>query len=56
MNVWITIRTFIAIFFVLFGVAYILGADQGRALIGGLFAALGLTFLGRLWLAIRTGL
>lgn len=54
-SVWIIIRTFIAFFFVLFGVAVISGADEARALVGAALAALGLTFLGRLWLTIRTG-
>jgi hypothetical protein len=56
MNIWIIIRTFIAFFLALFGVAVMAGADQQRALVGALLAALGLTFLWRLWLAMQKGL
>jgi hypothetical protein len=56
MNTWFLIRTFIAFFFVLFGVAYMAGAAEERALLGAFFAALGLTFFWRLWVAIRTGM
>ena len=53
MNIWLTVRTFIAFYFVLFGVAYMAGAGQWRAIVGAFFAALGVTFLWRLWVAIR---
>lgn len=55
MNIWILIRTFIAFFLALFGVAVMAGADQSRAMVGALLAALGLTFLFRLLLSVRTG-
>jgi len=55
MSIWFTIRTFIAFYFVLFGLAYMAGANEMRALVGALFAALGVTFLWRLWVAIRVG-
>jgi hypothetical protein len=55
MNVWLTIRSFIALYFLLFGLAYMGGAPQDRALLGAFFAALGLAFFWRLWVATRTG-
>ena len=55
----IVIRTFIAfiaIFLVLFGLALIAGrGTDPQSLLGALLAALGITFLWRLWVAIRTG-
>ena len=56
MNTWFTIRTFIAFYFVLFGFAFMLGAPEGRALLGAFLEAVGITFFWRLWVAIRTGL
>jgi hypothetical protein len=56
MSAWITIRTFIAFYFLLFGFAYMAGVPDGRALIGASFAAIGMTFFWRLWVAMRTGL
>jgi len=55
MNIWLTIRSFIAFYFLLFGLAYMVGAAENRAFLGALFAALGLTFFWRLWVATRTG-
>jgi len=55
MDIWIIIRIFIAFFFVAFGLAYMVGVPDMRALIGAFFVALGTTFLWRFWIAIRTG-
>lgn len=55
MPVWITIRTYIAIFCVLFGIGLMFAPDEQRAMLGASVAALGFTFLWRLWIAIRTG-
>jgi hypothetical protein len=55
MNIWLTIRSFIAFFFVLFGLAFMLNVPPERALLGALFAAIGLAFFWRLWLAVVTG-
>jgi hypothetical protein len=55
METWMLVRTFIAFFLALFGVALIAGADQQRATVGAVLAALGLTFLLRFWFAIKTG-
>ena len=55
MSTWFLIRTFLAFYFVLFGLAFMVGAPQERALIGAFFAALGITFFWRLWVAMRTG-
>ena len=55
MQIWIIIRTFIAFFLVAFGLAYMSGVPDMRALIGAFLVALGATFLWRLWIAIRTG-
>jgi hypothetical protein len=52
---WLTLRVFIAFFFVLFGVGIIFRPDQFEDLIGAFIAALGLTFFWRLWIAIRAG-
>lgn len=56
MPLWMTIRTFIAIFFTLFGLRLLISADQLQSMVGALLAALGITFLWRLWLAIRAGI
>jgi hypothetical protein len=55
MELWLTIRSFIAFFFLLFGVAVMAGVPDQRNLIGAFLAALGLTFFWRLWLTMRTG-
>jgi hypothetical protein len=55
MDYWLTIRSFVAFFFVLFGVAVMAGAPDQRSILGALFTALGLTFFWRLWVAMRTG-
>ena len=54
MNNWITVRTAAALFLVLFGIglAFARSAD-GRIFIGSALAAVGLTFLLRLTLALR---
>jgi hypothetical protein len=55
MNIWLTIRSFIAFYLLAFGVAFIANAPRERALVGAFFAAVGLTFFWRLWLATMTG-
>ncbi len=55
MNIWFTIRTFIAFYLLLLGLAFMFGASDQRALLGPLFAALGLSYFWRLWVAMRTG-
>lgn len=55
MDAWSTIRVFIAFYFVLFGLAFMAGAPQDRVLVGAFFAAVGITFFWRLWVAVRTG-
>jgi len=55
MNYWLTIRSFIAFFFVLFGVTVMAGVPDQRGILGAFFTALGLTFFWRLWVAMRTG-
>ncbi|HYU45470.1 MAG TPA: hypothetical protein VEK84_04740 [Terriglobales bacterium] len=55
MSIWLTIRSFIAFFFLLFGLAFMFNIPQERALLGALFAAVGLAFFWRLWLAVVTG-
>ena len=55
MNIWLTIRSFIAFYLLAFGLAFIANASQERALVGAFFAAVGLTFFWRLWLATMTG-
>lgn len=55
MDIWLMIRSFIAFYLLLFGVAYMFGAPDQRAMLGALFASLGLVFFWRLWIAMRTG-
>jgi hypothetical protein len=55
MNIWLTIRTFIAFYLLLFGLAFMANAPQERALLGALFAAVGLTFFWRMWVAVAIG-
>jgi hypothetical protein len=55
MNIWLMVRSFIAFFLVVFGVAFLAGVPDIRALIGSFLAALGLSFFWRLWVATLTG-
>jgi hypothetical protein len=55
MNIWLTIRSFIAFYLLAFGLAFIANAPQERALVGAFCVAVGLTFFWRLWLATVTG-
>ena len=54
MNIWLTIRSFIAFYLIAFGLAFIANAPQERALVGAICVAAGLTFFWRLWLATVT--
>jgi hypothetical protein len=56
MNIWFTVRSFIAFYFVIFGFALLASVPDERALIGALFPALGLTFFWRLLVATITGM
>jgi hypothetical protein len=55
MNIWLTIRTFIAFYLLAFGLAFVANAPEGRAMVGAFCVAAGLTFFWRLWLATVTG-
>lgn len=55
MDIWLTIRSFIAFYLLLFGLGYMSGASDQRVVLGSFFAALGLVFFWRLWIAMRTG-
>lgn len=55
MDIWLTIRTFIAFYLLLLGLAVMFGTSDGRAFLGAFLAALGLSFFWRLWVAMRTG-
>jgi hypothetical protein len=61
MNTWLTIRTFIAFYLLLLGLALmfgnsdVFGNSAVRAFLGPFLAALGLSFFWRLWVAMRTG-
>jgi uncharacterized membrane protein YqaE (UPF0057 family) len=55
METWMLVRTFIAFFLALFGVGLVAGTNESGALLGAVLAALGLTFLLRFWVAIKTG-
>jgi hypothetical protein len=54
MNTWLTIRSFIALYLLLFGLAFMANVPEERALIGAFFAAVALTFFWRLWTAAVT--
>lgn len=56
MSTWITIRSFIAFYFVVFGITYLAGVPDMRALWGSFFVAIEITFFWRLWVAMRKGL
>jgi hypothetical protein len=56
MSIWITIRSFLAFYVFLFGVAFMAGVPDMRALLGAALSAVGVTFFWRLWVAMRTGL
>jgi hypothetical protein len=53
MNIWLTIRTFIALFLVVFGIGVMFNSWTSRLATGALFAAFGLTFLVRVALVLR---
>jgi hypothetical protein len=53
---WVIGRIYFAFFFAFFGLGVMFGRDQTSALVGAPFAALGITFLWRLWIAIRAGI
>jgi len=53
MSIWLTIRSFIAFYFLFFGLAWMAGAPEPRVFLGAFFAALGLTFFWVLWVAMR---
>ena len=55
MDIWLTIRSFIAFFLFLLGLAIMFGNSDGRAFLGAFLGALGLSFFWRLWVAMRTG-
>ncbi len=54
MNIWLTVRTFIALFLIVFGVGLVfVRSEDSRILLGAVLAALGLTFMLRVALALR---
>lgn len=54
MNIWLTVRTFIAIFFVAFGIGLMVARSEDmRLMVGALLAAFGLTFMLRMALVLR---
>jgi hypothetical protein len=54
MNLWLTVRTCIALFLAVFGIGLIFAAaPTERLLIGSLIAAIGLSFLLRMALVLR---
>jgi hypothetical protein len=55
MSRWLTVRTFCAFFFVLFGIGIMFWSNDARLAMGAALASLGLTFFWRLWVAMRTG-
>jgi hypothetical protein len=54
MNIWLTVRTCIAVFLVLFGIGLMfVRSEDERLMLGALFAAIGLTFIFRMALVLR---
>lgn len=55
MNIWLTIRTFGAVFLLFLGIGllFVRTEEGGRIFIGALLIAIGVTFLLRLALALR---
>ena len=54
MNIWLTVRTFLALFLIIFGVglAFVRTEDM-RILVGAALAAIGLTFMVRIALVLQ---
>jgi hypothetical protein len=56
MKVWMTVRTFCAVFLVALGVGLMfVRSEDGRLMLGALFVAIGLTFMLRIALVLREG-
>jgi hypothetical protein len=56
MNMWLTVRTFCALFLLTFGIGLIFGGAEHLSVTAGAFlAALGMTFLMRMAIALRGG-
>jgi hypothetical protein len=55
MDIWITIRTFIAFYLLLVGLGVMFGTNDSRVFLGAFLAAIGVSFFWRLWVAMRTG-
>jgi hypothetical protein len=54
MDTWLTVRAFLALYVLICGIGLMFGqSDGGRVIIGALFVSVGLTFLLRLWMALR---
>ncbi len=54
MSIWLTARTFIALFLILYGIGLIfVRSEYGLMMVGAVFAAIGLTFLFRMALVLR---
>jgi hypothetical protein len=54
MNIWLTVRTFIALFLVALGIGFMfVRSEDMRLMVGALFVAMGLTFLLRMALVLR---
>jgi cytochrome c biogenesis protein CcdA len=54
MNIWLTLRTFSALFLVTLGFGLVFGnSEQLRVMLGALLAAFGLTFMLRVALVLR---
>jgi hypothetical protein len=54
MNIWLTVRTFIALFLVALGIGLMfVRSEDMRLMVGALFVAMGLTFMLRMALVLR---
>ena len=54
MNIWLTVRTFIALFLIVLGIGLVfVRTEDMRIMLGAVFAAIGLTFLLRMALVLR---
>jgi hypothetical protein len=54
MNIWLTIRSFIALFLIVLGIGLVfVRTEDMRIMVGAAFAAIGLTFMLRIALVLR---
>jgi len=53
MSIWLTIRSFIAFYFLFFGLAWMAGAPEPRVFLGAFFRRTRVNLLLGVWVAMR---